>query len=169
MTTRDLMLLALMAMAGCASGEDDWAFAPLEPAPSSYCSDQQALGPSFSEADLEARIAKRKAALPEGYERAMPEAIRRMPPGFPTCASQLGIEGECILAFDINAEGRTENVMPVCSSRLFESNAKATAATWAYEPPPEGPHPAILTRIAFKLEDSYYAPAPAAEPGGVTE
>lgn len=170
MTTRDLMLLALLALAGCASAEDDWAFAPLEPAPSSYCKDQHDLGPSFTQADLQARIAERNAALPEGYQQVRPEILRRPPPGFPRCAAETGIDGVCDIVFDINAEGRTENIIPVCSSRLFESNARATVAIWAFEPPGDGPRPAIVNRVVFKLEDEYTTPAPpATEPGPVTE
>jgi outer membrane biosynthesis protein TonB len=172
MTTRDLMLLTLLALAGCTSAEDDWAFAPLEEAPSSYCSDQHALGPSFTQADLQARISERNAALPEGYQQVRPEILRRPPPGFPRCAAETGIDGVCDIVFDINAEGRTENIMPVCSSRLFESNARATVSVWAFEPPGDGPRPAIVNRVVFKLEDEYTTPAPpaqAAEPGPETE
>ena len=171
MTTRPLMLMALLALAGCAS-DDDRAFSPPEQSPSSYCSDQHDLGPSFTRADLQARIAERNAALPEGYQQIRPEILRRAPPGFPPCASQLGISGVCDIVFDINAEGRTENIMPVCTSRLFEGGARATAATWAFEPPGDGPRPAVFNRIVFKLEDASAAPAlrgPVPPPGPVTE
>jgi len=171
MTTRPLMLLALLAAGACASAGEDTTSAASEKPPTTYCSDQHALGPSFTQADLQARVTERAAALPEGYQQVEPEIVRRAPPGFPMCASQLEISGVCDIVFDINAEGRTENIMPVCTSRLFEGGARATAATWAFEPPGDGPRPAVVNRIVFRLEDEYTAPAlrgpvPARGPAG---
>lgn len=164
MTTRDLILLALLTLGGCASPAQDRASNLLEASPPSYCTNKHALGPSFTHADLQARIAERNSALPEGHQAIQPEIIRRRPPSFPTCAAQLGINGVCDIVFDINAEGRTENILPVCSSPLFESSAQATVATWEFGPVDDGPRPATVNRIVFKLDDIDNSPAPQAEP-----
>ena len=71
------------------------------------------------------------------------------------------MEGVCMVAFDLTSEGTTTNILPVCSSRLFESDVKATVATWAFEPPGDGPRPAMVNRIIYKLEDFAFSPPPA--------
>lgn len=154
MTFPRLALPVVLAAASCASP------AP-PPAVSSYCADQAALPPTYTAADLDARRAERNAALPEDYEPAELKILRRRPPSFPRCALERGMEGVCMVAFDITSEGTTTNILPVCSSRLFESDVKAIVATWAFEPPGDGPRPAIVNRIVYKLEDFAYSPPPA--------
>jgi outer membrane biosynthesis protein TonB len=130
-----------------------------------YCSEQHAMGPTYANADLQARIAERKTALPEDATPAAPTLLRRLEPGFPSCAAALGIEGSCYAVFDLTQDGRAANILPVCTSRVFESNVKASVSLWEFEPPGEGPHAAVISKIVFKLGDydSRTGPADAGE------
>lgn len=167
MTIRNLMLLTLLALGGCASAPEPAAVADI--AVPEFCKTAHEAGPSYSQADLEARIAERKAALPEGAPVTSLTPIVRYGPQFPRCALSYNIEGYCDMVFDVTADGKTANILPVCSSRIFEREAAYTVGRWTFEPPGEGPRPAVLNRIVFKIEDTYTAPAPPAEPGPATE
>jgi protein TonB len=169
MTTYPFMLSALLALVGCASAP---APASAIIGPPGFCKAAYEAGPSHSQADLEARIAERRAALPQDAKIPDLIALVRPAPQFPLCATSYDTEGHCVMVFDVLPDGTTANILPVCSSRLFERDAVAAVRRWTFEPPGDGPRPAILNRIEFKLSDSAVStpPAPqAAEQEHVTE
>jgi outer membrane biosynthesis protein TonB len=178
MKTRDLMLMAILGLAACtavpapvreAGSPARQAGVVKAPVPD-FCKTAYEAGPSYSQADLEARIAERKAALPEGAPITSLTPIVRYGPQFPQCALSYDLEGHCEMVFDVLPDGTTANILPVCSSRLFERDSVSAVRRWTFEPPGDGPRPAVLNRLTFKLDDSDAAPAPpATEPGPVTE
>ncbi|MGA1341908.1 MAG: energy transducer TonB [Hyphomonas sp.] len=169
MTTRPFILSALLVPGGCASAPEP---APAVIAPPGFCKAAHEAGPSYSQTDLEARIAERKAALPEDAAIADLTAIARPAPEFPLCATFSDQEGQCVMVFDVLPDGTTANILPVCNSRLFERDAVAAVRRWIFEPPGNGPRPAVLNLIVFKLPDTA-APTPlapqAARPEPVNE
>lgn len=166
MTTRSLMLLALLAFAGCAAAPEP--AATVARAAPSFCDTADEAGPSYSQADLSARIAESKAALPEGATIATLTAIARPAPQFPRCAISNGIEGQCDMVFDVLPDGTTANILPVCSNRIFERDAVAAVRRWTFAPPGDGPRPAVVNRLTFKLGDLGDAPVPT-QPGLAAE
>jgi outer membrane biosynthesis protein TonB len=178
MTTRPLMLMVILGLAACTAvpapvRESGSAAGPASvvkaPVPD-FCKTAYEAGPTYSQADIAARIAERKAALPEGAATGTITPLSRPAPQFPLCATSYGIEGHCDMVFDVTADGRTANILPVCTSRLFERDSEAAVRRWTFEPPGDGARPAVMNRLTFKLEDDSIPPASvAAEPGPATE
>ena len=170
MTTRPLLLISLIAVSACASAPEPAQMA--EQAVPEFCKTAYEAGPTYSQDDLSARIAERRAALPQGAPPALVKPLNRAGPQYPHCALSYGLEGHCDMVFDVMADGTTANVLPVCSSRLFERDAAYAVRRWTFEAPGEGPRPAVLNRMVFKLGDLDevpVVPAPINEPGPVTE
>ncbi len=174
MMTRPLFLIALLGLAACTAvsappGRPDNLAQGSVP---NFCKTAYEAGPSYVQADISARIAERKAAQPDDAPIAFLTALNRTGPHYPNCALSYGVEGHCDMVFDVLADGTTANILPVCSSRLFESVAAYAVSRWTFEPPGDGPRLAVLNRLTFKLDDTVAAHAPpelpAAEPGPVT-
>ncbi|WP_395480146.1 TonB family protein [Candidatus Curculioniphilus buchneri] len=66
----------------------------------------------------------------------MPKIISRINPIYPSWAKALGLEGLVKIMFDINAEGRIENIRILSSQpkNTFEKNIRLAMRTWKYEP-----------------------------------
>lgn len=64
------------------------------------------------------------------------EPIDRIEPTFPKEAQVKGIEGYVLLRFDINEEGRAENIEVVKSEprNMFDKEAKTAVRKWKYAP-----------------------------------
>lgn len=177
MTTRPLMLMAILGLAACTAvpapvrgGEvADGPVGVVEASVPEFCKTAYEAGPSYTQADISARAAERKAAMPEGAVAPPVTPINRAGPRYPLCAQSYDLEGHCVMVFDVLPDGTTANILPVCTNRIFERDATDAVSRWTFEPPGDGPRPAIMNKLVFKLEDSYYAPAPAAKPGPVTE
>lgn len=164
--TRALQGTLLLIAAGCSTPALPWDQTE-PPLPPSHCIEQDQLGPSYSESDVLARIAMRQSALSGDEPAGAPAILRRRAPVFPPCAAEMGIEGACMVAFDVSPEGAAINILPACTSRLFERPLKVAMTGWAFEPPGEGPRPALLNRIVFRLADE--AEAGPVFPAGETE
>ena len=161
--------LIAVCLAACTSAPEH---APLaEKAVPDFCKVAYEAGPSYTQADASERFAARNAALPEGATVAPLTSIRRTGPQYPLCALSYDLEGHCDMVFDVLPDGTTANILPVCTSRVFERDAVQAVRGWTFEPPGEGLRPAILNRLMFTLGDSDAAPGPlpVAEPGPVTE
>jgi outer membrane biosynthesis protein TonB len=177
MTTRPLMLMAILVLAACTAvpapvrgGEvADGPVGVVEASVPEFCKTAYEAGPSYTQADISARAAERKAAMPEGAVAPPVTPINRAGPRYPLCAQSYDLEGHCVMVFDVLPDGMTANILPVCTNRIFERDATDAVSRWTFEPPGDGPRPAIMNKLVFKLEDSYYAPAPAAEAGPGTE
>lgn len=180
MTTRTPTLIALLGLAACTAVPAPARDAGLAVGPVSvveasapeFCKTAYEAGPSYSQADVSARIVERKAALRDGAAVEPLTAINRTGPRYPLCAQNYDIKGHFDMIFDVLADGTTANILPVCSNGIFERDAAYAVSRWTFAPPGDGPRPAIINRLVFKLEDFYTSPAPpqpTAEPGPVTE
>ncbi len=87
------------------------------------------------------------------------EPIERVKPEFPQEAALKGIEGWVLLRFDINEEGRVENISVVDASPrgMFDKKAKEAIRKWKYAPRMvQGQVAKVVGRevqIDFKLTD----------------
>ncbi len=87
------------------------------------------------------------------------EPIERVKPDFPPEAALKGIEGWVLLRFDINEEGRVENISIVDASPrgMFDKKAKEAIRKWKYAPRLTNGQPTKVigreVQIDFKLED----------------
>ena len=165
MTTRPLLLITLIALSACSSAPAPMA----EKAVPDFCKVAYEAGPTYSQADASARFAARNAALPEGATAAPLASLPRTAPQYPLCALSYDLEGLCDMVFDVLADGTTANILPVCTSRVFERDAEAAVRSWTFEPPGDGPGPAVVNRLVFKLDEAPAVPASFHEPGPVTE
>lgn len=177
MMTRALMLVTMLGLAACtavpapardAGVAGGGPVGVAEAAARDFCKTAYEAGPSYSQADLSARIAERKAALPEGAEVVPLIPIDRTGPDYPLCGLGYDLEGHCDMVFDVAADGTTENILPVCTNRIFERGAAAAVSRWTFQPPGDGPRPAVLNRLTFKVGDLRDAPAPV-QPSPATE
>jgi hypothetical protein len=177
MTTRPLSLLTLLGLAACTAvpapargGEAaNVPVGVVEASAPEFCKTAYEAGPSYTQADLSARAAERKAAMPEGAVIAPLTPIKRAGPRYPLCAESYDLEGQCIMVFDVLPDGTTANILPVCTNRIFERDATYAVSRWTFEPPGEGPRPAVLNQLVFRLEDFYTSPATPAETGPASE
>lgn len=128
-----------------------------------FCKTADAAGPTYSQADLAARIAERKSSLPEGAEVAPLAPIFRPAPSFPHCAMSYDVSGHCDIVFDVMPDGSTANILPVCSHRFFERDAAYAVSRWTFEPPGESARLAVLNRMTFLLDEPIEPPAPETE------
>ncbi len=170
MTSRRQLLITLLGFAACTSAPEP---APMaEKAVPDFCKVAYEAGPSYTQADASARVAERNAALPDGATVAPLASISRTGPQYPLCALSYGLEGECDMVFDVLPDGTTANILPVCTSRMFERDAASAVQRWTFEPPGDGPRPAVVNRVQFKLGDLDEVPVlppPLTEPAPVTE
>lgn len=167
MTTRLLSLLTLLGLAACTAVP-----APagvVEASAPEFCKTAYEADPSYTQADLSARAAERKAAVPEGALVTPLTPINRAGPRYPLCALDYDLEGYCDMVFDVLPDGTTANILPVCSNRIFERDAAYAVSRWTFAPPGDGLRPALVNRLVFKLEDIYTSPASPAEPGPASE
>lgn len=177
MTIRTCLLATLIGLSACTAVPapargGDGAEGPVGAGGASapeFCKTAYEAGPSYTQADLSARAAERKAAMPEGAVAAPLTPINRAGPRYPLCAQSYDLEGHCVMVFDVLADGTTANILPVCTNRIFERDAAYAVSRWTFAPPGEGPRPAIMNKLDFKLEDINDAPAPPAEPGTAAE
>ncbi len=81
----------------------------------------------------------------------------RIAPMYPENARRRGIEGTCIVQFDVNAQGITKNIEILdCSSPYFHRASINATARFRYQPRIEEGKPVIVTgvktRFRYKLE-----------------
>lgn len=177
MTTRPYLLATLIGVAACTavpapareSGPSGGPVGVGEASVPEFCKTAYEAGPSYTQADISARAAESKAAMPEGAIVQPVTPINRAGPRYPLCAESYDLEGHCVMVFDVLPDGTTANILPVCTNRIFERDATYAVSRWTFEPPGEGPRPAVMNKLEFKLEDLYDASAPPAEPGPATE
>ncbi|WP_430430256.1 energy transducer TonB [Oceanicaulis sp.] len=107
-----------------------------------------------------------------GYEEALQEAFSergegwvdavardRRAPQYPTDAARVGAEGFALMRFDVNADGRTENVEVVYSIpyREFGEAGERAVREWRYQPATRDgvpvARPGIVTNLQFEMAD----------------
>ncbi|MGL9774844.1 MAG: TonB family protein [Sodalis sp. (in: enterobacteria)] len=79
-----------------------------------------------------------------------PRAMQRTNPIYPPRARALGIEGRVSVMFDVNAEGRVENVRVLSAQprNMFEHDIRLAMLRWTYEPG----KPATNLTVNFKFD-----------------
>lgn len=65
--------------------------------------------------------------------------LTRIEPLYPPQAAEEGIEGSVVLSFDINTQGKVENVKVIQAQPkgIFDRNSKIALRQWVYSKPPE--------------------------------
>ncbi|MEM1087735.1 MAG: energy transducer TonB [Pseudomonadota bacterium] len=53
---------------------------------------------------------------------------------FPVCAASVGVEGSCEVYHDVTKDGKAENIIAICTSAFFVSEAKRTVGRFEYSP-----------------------------------
>jgi protein TonB len=67
------------------------------------------------------------------------QPLVRIEPQYPMRAQERGIEGNCVMQFDVTPDGQPTNITVVsCSSSLFQSTSIRAVERWRYEPRIEG-------------------------------
>ena len=62
------------------------------------------------------------------------QAIRPPVPTYPTAAQRAGTEGQCEVRFDVDVQGKPFNIVPNCSSGVFESAARRAMQRASFAP-----------------------------------
>lgn len=62
------------------------------------------------------------------------QPLVRLEPQYPRRAAERGLEGNCLVTFDVNPDGTTSNVRASCSSDLFRRAATRAVEGWRYQP-----------------------------------
>lgn len=92
----------------------------------------------------------------QGNRDVMP--TRRVNPKYPTRALRRGIEGYVLLKYDIDTDGRPDNIQVVEAQppRVFEREARRALSRWKYQPKKIAGKTVVQhglqTKIEFKLE-----------------
>ena len=59
----------------------------------------------------------------------------RIPPQYPPRAAERGVEGNCLMQFDVTPDGTPTNIVALdCTSSLFERSSIRAVERWRYEP-----------------------------------
>ena len=113
----------------------------------------------------DAKIHNTALGFAEFGDQAEPESLVRpriiWPPivNFPTCAASVGVEGHCEIYFNVLANGKPDQITPVCTHRTFSREAERAIRSGLYAPATvDGQaveYRGIVQPIRFKLEDSY--------------
>lgn len=62
------------------------------------------------------------------------QPLVRLEPQYPRRAAERGLEGNCLVTFDVNPDGTTANVRASCSSDLFARASIRAVEGWRYQP-----------------------------------
>ncbi len=62
------------------------------------------------------------------------QPLVRLEPQYPRRAAERGLEGSCVVTFDVNPDGTTANISATCSSSMFERASIRAVERWRYQP-----------------------------------
>lgn len=104
------------------------------------------------QAEYEESLLEAASGRGEGWVDAV--AVNRRSPRYPEGAQWAGAEGYALMRFDVNAEGRTENVEIVYSIpyREFGEEGERAVRQWRYQPATQNGVPVVQTDIVTLLE-----------------
>ncbi|MFN4024069.1 MAG: energy transducer TonB [Hyphomonas sp.] len=126
------------------------------------CSTVWSQKPAWTMPSALARMAEiaEAAGAGQGYDASLPApAVRSGTTAlqFPACALSVDLNGECRVMFSISPEGRTGNIMPVCTDAVFEAEAERIVGMLEFEPVEiDGVAQSryfIVQTVQFRLED----------------
>src|SRR5690606_19155087 len=81
----------------------------------------------------------------------------RIPPTYPPRAAEQGLEGNCVMNFDVSPDGQPFNIRAIsCTSSMFESTSIRAVERWKYQPKVVDGAPVartgVQTTIDYELE-----------------
>lgn len=127
--------------------------------------DQRALQPpSYTRADVGDRRAVAESRRQDAGYQSFADMLKsgravevsRAAPFYPQCAISRGLEGTCEVWFDLTPSGRPENIVPICTSVLFERaaiQAVERAEIYVYDENGDSiAFPALAIPLRFALE-----------------
>jgi TonB family protein len=78
----------------------------------------------------------------------------RVPPAYPPEAVEGGIEGNCVMGYDIDAQGTPQNIEAVqCTDDVFAAASIEAVRRWRFDPETAGGTSGEQVVIDFQLED----------------
>ncbi|WP_420331904.1 energy transducer TonB [Oceanicaulis alexandrii] len=82
----------------------------------------------------------------------------RIPPQYPPRAAERGVEGSCLMQFDVTPDGTPTNIVALdCTSSLFERSSIRAVERWRYEPRIENGNAfwrrGVQTSLDYQLAD----------------
>ncbi|HCR66597.1 MAG: energy transducer TonB [Oceanicaulis sp.] len=82
----------------------------------------------------------------------------RIPPQYPPRAAERGVEGSCLMQFDVTPDGTPTNIVALdCTSSLFERSSIRAVERWRYEPRIENGNAVwrrgVQTSLDYQLAD----------------
>lgn len=82
----------------------------------------------------------------------------RIPPQYPPRAAERGVEGNCLMQFDVTPDGTPTNIVALdCTSSLFERSSIRAVERWRYEPRIENGNAVwrrgVQTSLDYQLAD----------------
>ncbi|MDG1416984.1 MAG: energy transducer TonB [Maricaulis sp.] len=86
------------------------------------------------------------------------QPLVRIEPQYPPRALERGLSGDCLMEFDVTAEGSPTNVRVLnCASSLFERASIRAVQRWRYNPKMENgvavPRYGVQTNLVFRLAE----------------
>lgn len=86
------------------------------------------------------------------------QPVVRIPPSYPVRESERGIEGDCLLQFDVTTQGSPVNIQVLeCASSGFARESVRAVERWRYNPRVRNGVPemyrGVQTRLEFNLGD----------------
>ncbi|MEQ9314961.1 MAG: energy transducer TonB [Henriciella sp.] len=126
--TRYVLLAAAASLAACESA----------PPPSTYTGTCIYEPSETSKDDVFARARvgqeSRSALEANSQSYVTPNKTYNPEPNYPVGALACAIDADCYVAFDVTVDGRTENAVAACTSRMFETAAVASVYRFIYDP-----------------------------------
>ena len=86
------------------------------------------------------------------------QPVVRIPPDYPMREAERGVEGHCVVMFDVTTQGSPVNIRPVdCTTPGFERATIRAVERWRYNPRVRNGQPqmyrGVQTRLEFTLQD----------------
>jgi protein TonB len=102
--------------------------------------------PDLSRGDISFNVSDRDA-----------QPMVRIPPTYPPRAAEQGVEGNCVMNFDVSPDGQPFNIRAAsCTSAQFESTSMRAVERWRYQPKIVDGVPVartgVVTVIEYQLE-----------------
>lgn len=77
----------------------------------------------------------------------------RIPPTYPPRAAEQGLEGNCVMNFDVSPDGQPFNIRAIsCTSSQFESTSIRAVERWKYQPKIVDGAPVARTGVQTTIE-----------------
>ncbi len=95
-----------------------------------------------------AAFAETHAGVPEDRET---QPIAPPTPSFPVLAAYMKVSGRCDVHFNVDAGGRTKDIQPLCTHRVFCKSARDAVGSVTFEPKMEGGRKVERRNVVYPL------------------